>query len=478
MPRHGDYSPLSVMSSEELVASSRFRVVCCLAVFIVTVISSHVRCDTSSTTGRKLLLILVDGCRWDYPDEDPSLKGFRRLAENGVRAPYVAPIFPSNSYPNWYTLVTGLYPESHGFVQNMMYDSVYDDFFLMAPNETASVPHWWNEAEPLWITAEKNGIRSALYWWDGCQVEIRGYKPTFCVKYKYVGNSWTSVDDDVKKEMVTAIELLENDEIQLVQIYYEPVDFNGHRYGPDSEQRKAAVRHIDSLLDMVQEMIHAKNLDEQVNIVVVSDHGMISTDPKNIIVINLQHHMDVNDIQYMIYHGSTSMILPKEGKLQKIYEALKKIDGMNVYLKENIPERYHLKNNRLTQPLLLVAKRGYYVQGLDIPGKSIPTGSSISMGSHGYDPFEVPEMRGIFFARGPAFSKGYISHPLENTDIYNMMCDALGMQALPNNGSRTRIEGVTTSASPSAALKYQENTAFLLCILIICACKTYIFTFC
>ncbi|GFY45201.1 hypothetical protein TNIN_137541, partial [Trichonephila inaurata madagascariensis] len=119
----------------------------------------------------------------------------------------------------------GLYAENHGFVQNMMYDSHYGDFFLMAPNDTASVPHWWDSAEPLWITAEKKGLRSALYWWDGCQVEIRGRKPTFCRKYKYVGYSWPTVNEDTQEALLTALQLLENNEIQLVQIYYEPVDF-------------------------------------------------------------------------------------------------------------------------------------------------------------------------------------------------------------------------------------------------------------
>ncbi|GBN28235.1 Ectonucleotide pyrophosphatase/phosphodiesterase family member 6 [Araneus ventricosus] len=118
-----------------------------------------------------------------------------------------------------------LYPESHGFVQNMMYDSHFGDFFLMGPNDTASVPHWWDSAEPLWVTAEKKGLRSALYWWDGCQVEIRGVRPTFCRKYKYVGNAWPNVIEDTREALLTALQLLENDEIQLVQIYYEPVDF-------------------------------------------------------------------------------------------------------------------------------------------------------------------------------------------------------------------------------------------------------------
>ncbi|KFM82403.1 Ectonucleotide pyrophosphatase/phosphodiesterase family member 6, partial [Stegodyphus mimosarum] len=134
----------------------------------------------------KVILVLVDGVRWDYLN-DSSYVGFKRMADNGVKAEYVTPVFPSNSYPNWYTIVTGLYPENHGIVQNYMYDTERDDLFLMALHSNASHPHWWNDAEPIWVTAEKRDLKSAVYWWDGCQVLIQGKKPTKCEEY---ANYW------------------------------------------------------------------------------------------------------------------------------------------------------------------------------------------------------------------------------------------------------------------------------------------------
>lgn len=424
--------------------------------------------------GNKLLVILVDGCRWDYPDQDTvRLPGFRKLAENGVRAPYVTPIFPSNSYPNWYTLMTGLYAESHGFVQNMMYDSYYNDLFLMAPNDTASVQHWWEHAEPLWVTAEKNDLKSALYWWDGCQVEIRGKKPTYCKKYKYIGNSWHTVNDDTKEALMTALELFANDEMQLVLVYYEPVDFYGHKYGPNSEERKQAVKDFDNLLDIVQTEMSKKDLLDKVNLVVVSDHGMTSSDSRGLSVIDLSQILDVSDIHYMVYYGATTMLLPYEGKLEQIYDKLQGIPGLHVYKKEDIPEHYHIKNSRLVLPLLLVASKNYYIRGLDIPGKSIPTGSSISLGSHGYDPYEVPDMRGIFFARGPRLRRNYISPPLHMVDIYNILCNLLNIEPLPNNGTTSITKGISiarpySSASRSTQLAHETLIAlsFLLTLLL------------
>lgn len=401
-------------------------------------------CLTFVQARQKVLLVLVDGCRWDYPQTDTTLKGFPKLAEMGVRAEYVLPIFPSNSYPNWYTLVTGRYAESHGFVQNMMYDSIHKDFFLMGPNDTASVAHWWNHAEPVWITAEKNNVRSSLYWWDGCQVKIMDTKPTSCIPYKYVG-SWDTVDADTRNAFLEALDKFKNDEVELVQVYYEPVDHKGHKYGPDSDERREAFRKIDTLLYELQEEMTKRGLEDQVNLLVVSDHGMTLTDPSKMNLINLQNFIDPDDIKYMIYYGASSMILPVEGKEEKVYNDIKnsKLTGFKVYRKEDIPEKYHLKNSYLTLPILLVAEEGSYILGLNLPGKSVPSGSYLTRGgSHGYDPYEVKDMHTLFYARGPALKKGYVAPPIENVDQYNMICRLLEIPPVPNNGSLKRIEGM------------------------------------
>ncbi|XP_035224229.1 glycerophosphocholine cholinephosphodiesterase ENPP6-like [Stegodyphus dumicola] len=202
--------------------------------------------------------------------------------------------------------------------------------------------------------------------------------------------------------------------------------------------------------------------------VVVSDHGMTSSDSRWLGIINLQQIIEISDIRYMIYYGATSMILPYEGKLEKVYEALKGVAGLNVYKKEEIPEHYHVKYSRLTLPLLLVASKNYYIQGLDIPGKSIPTGSSISLGSHGYDPYEVPDMRGIFFARGPGLRRNYISPPLQIVDIYNVLCDLLGIEPLPNNGTKSITKGIVI------AMQYSSSHGLKTLSLTVCAANIFL----
>ncbi|GBN86911.1 hypothetical protein AVEN_120122-1, partial [Araneus ventricosus] len=181
-----------------------------------------------------------------------------------------------------------------------------------------------------------------------------------------------------------------------------------------------------------------------------------------------------------------------------VYDALKGIPGLHVYLKEEIPEHYHIKHSRLTLPILLVASKNYYIRGLDIPGKSIPTGSSISMGSHGYDPYEVPDMRGIFFARGPDFyafdalfiiehgivpqsscgtnvqheayrslKKNYISSPLQMVDIYGILCELLCIQPLPNNGTKSVTEGIIALPYSAANRLGQSSIYVIVCVSVI-----------
>lgn len=188
-----------------------------------------------SQEGIKLLVILVDGFRWDYVSLDKSLKGFPKIAENGVRAKYVKPIFPANSYPNWYAIATGLYGESHGMFENYMYDQSRDEVFLMSPHPNASHPQWWNQSEPIWINAQKNGVKTAMYLWDGCQVRIDGVRPYICHKYRGL-YELVSARNQTKTFLNTVLDDFADDKYRLALVYYELVDHNGmsrnsnHRY--------------------------------------------------------------------------------------------------------------------------------------------------------------------------------------------------------------------------------------------------------
>ncbi|XP_067123323.1 glycerophosphocholine cholinephosphodiesterase ENPP6-like [Centruroides vittatus] len=397
----------------------------------------------------KVIFILIDGCRWDYVN-DTSLKGFAKLAEFGVKAEYVKPVFPSNSYPNALSIVTGLYPESHGFVQNIMYDADREEFFLMLPNPNSTNPHWWESAEPIWVTAEKQGIKTAAYWWPGCQVKIHGIQPTICLPHRYTAGG-ENVTKDIINKLEEILDLFEREEIRLAMVYYGAVDNNGHTKGPDSLETKTAVKEIDKILETLQNLITEKRLFDQVSIVVVSDHGMTNTSPDYVEQISMEPFAD--DIKYILNKGSSSMILPEEGKLDKLYNDLKRanIKGLQIFKKEEIPEKYHFKNNKYVLPLFILADKGYFINELSDSNKTRMKVKYVSNGNHGYDPDVVEDMRSIFFARGQNLKKNYLSPPIENVDQYNLICKLLHMTPAKNNGSWDRIKDMLDAQSSNSS---------------------------
>lgn len=401
--------------------------------------------------------MLVDGVRWDYLKESNTYKGFQKMEKNGVKAEYVVPIFPSNSYPNWYSIVTGRYAESHGFVQNYMYDEKYNEFFLMAPDINASNPHWWNYTEPLWITAEKNNIRVGSYWWDGCQVEINGIKASLCKPYMPY-STWKTMKDDDKEIFGEILDKCKDNKQRLSLIYYEAVDATGHKYGPNTEERRKALQDIDKAVNKLQEKLIKKNLSDKVNIIIVSDHGMSDTSSTKVTYINLQDVIKVEDIEMMLDKGSLTMIKPKKNKLDAVINDLKKanIRGLNIFKKEDIPNHYHFKNHRLVLPIVLTADEGYYINPINDTIKMKPPSLKKYLGFHGYDPYvkSKTDMRGIFYARGPSFKTNFINPPIEMIDHYNIFCHILGINALPNNGSWSRVKNMMYNNSQSVTITH------------------------
>lgn len=417
---------------------------CALRLLLV---SAFVLCGSHAASvaspGRpRVVLILVDGVRWDYLSE-PDLPGFGELAKTGVKAEYVVPIMPANSYPNWYTIVTGLYGEQHGFVQNYMYDDQYDDFFMMAPHPNASHPHWWNHAEPVWVTAEKNGLRTGMYWWDGCQVEIRGSKPTKCIPYRDYWQ-WPTVENDTKSALSEIVEKFKQNTLDFALVYYEAVDAVGHASGPDSMERREALKSADNVIKHLLDEARRQNIRDQLSLIVVSDHGMTDTRPGKFDLIDIEPHIDANDIHSMLDGGSFAMLRPHPDKIEKVYAKLKSLNikGLNVFKKEELPELYHLKATHLTQPIVLTADPGYQIKKLQETDKQVPRSNRIYNGNHGYDPMKLEDMRAIFLATGPGLKQGFQNEPVRMVDHYNVICRQLGIKPLENSGRLDIVQGM------------------------------------
>lgn len=411
----------------------------------------------------RVVLILVDGVRWDYLSEQ-ELPGFSELASTGVKAEYVVPIMPANSYPNWYSIVTGLYGEKHGFTQNYMYDEKYDDYFMMSPHPNSSHEHWWNHAEPVWITAEKNRLRTAMYWWDGCQVKISGMQPSHCVNYKGYWQ-WPTVENDTKEALTDIVTQFKQDKLNFALVYYEAVDAVGHASGPDSMERREALKSADNVIKHLLDEARKQNIRDQISVVVVSDHGMTDTRAGKYELIDIEPLIEADDIQTMLDGGSFAMLRPHPDKIEKVYTTLKRanIKGLNVFKKEELPELYHLKNTYLTQPIVLTADPGYQIKKLNNTDKQVPRAGKIYNGNHGYDPMKLEDMRAIFLATGPGLKAGFLNGPVRMVDHYNVVCRLLGIQPLENSGSLESVQsmfvggGESSSASASLSLFLLPN---------------------
>lgn len=393
----------------------------------------------------RLIVLLLEGFRYDFVDifdKVTPLNGFRRLKKNGVTAEYVIPVFPSNTLPNCHSVVTGLYTQYHGIVDDFIYDEQSEQIFSKDSYNVKATDNWWKFAEPIWITAEKHNIKSALYWWNGCQIQYGGYIATKCESPQgaYENPDWEL--HNIQKRLNDVLDKFSNKNINLAMFHIRAIEFIGQHYGPDSLEMQEMIKKIDKIISNLQDTILKRKLQKNVVVMVIGDHGIAKINKHPAFIINIENYIDVNDISYMFNRGSFAMIRPKRGKINKIHHKLKNanINGLQVFLKNDLPENYKIKKSKFVLPIILLAEQGFIIKSIS-DGKQIGP-SDIYSGEHGYDPYKVKDMRTAFYARGPGIKHDYIIPPIEVVDHYNIMCNILEIPCLPNNGSWKRITDV------------------------------------
>ncbi|ESZ96409.1 hypothetical protein SBOR_3241 [Sclerotinia borealis F-4128] len=389
------------------------------------------------------ILISLDGFRADFLKRGitPRLNAF---VEEGISPVYMMPSFPSVTFPNHYTLVTGLYPESHGVVGNTFWDKEQQEEFYYT-NSEAMDKKWWG-GEPLWVTAENQGIRTAIHMWPGSEAHIMDVEPAYLDKY----NGKESLPNKVSR----VLELLDKPgqedsqaEIadmrpQLIAAYVPNVDQHGHLYGPNSTEIRTTITEVDTMLDQLFQGLEARNLTNIVNVVVVSDHGMATTDTNRL--IQLEDIIDTSLIEHTDGWPLYGLRPKNTAHIQGLYDTLaaEAVTNPNfeVYLRDvNMPERYHFSKNERIAPLWIIPKTGWAIVTKDefnvVEGKAKGIDYH-PRGLHGYD-HEHPLMRAIFIARGPAFPHEPNScvEPFQNIEVYNIICDSLALTPKPNNGT-------------------------------------------
>ena len=356
------------------------------------------------------LIISLDGFRADFLQRGitPRLSAF---IEEGVSPKYMLPSFPSVTFPNHYTLATGLYPESHGVVGNSFWDpELQAEFYYTDPSRSLH-SKWWG-GEPFWVTAEQQGIRTAVHMWPGSEAHVLGVEPSFLDKYNGKEDLSRKVDrifeflDSPGKEDETA--RVEDMRPQVIAAYVPNVDAAGHKYGPNSTQIRGVIEAADTMVDDIFKGLEERNLTDIVNVMVVSDHGMATTDVSRL--LQLEDLVDTSKIEHIDGWPLYGLRPYDEADLQPLYDGLVKKAESNpnieVYLRdENMPEKYHFSNNDRIAPLWIVPKTGWAIvtkEEFDIAEATKKGGVYHPRGLHGYN-HEHPLMRAIFIARGPAF---------------------------------------------------------------------------
>ncbi|KYO34116.1 ectonucleotide pyrophosphatase/phosphodiesterase family member 5 [Alligator mississippiensis] len=407
--------------------TSRMAVNCCWRFWAVCMLTFPSTFSLQEEQPR-VLLVSFDGFRWDYINRVPA-PHFHYVIKNGVHVKRVTNVFITKTYPNHYTMVTGLYAESHGIVANEMYDPVLNRTFSMNHMDIYHA-QFWEEACPIWVTNQMEGHRSGAAMWPGTDVRIHGVLPTHYMIY----NESVSFEDRVSHliDWFTS-----ENPINFGLLYWEQPDEMGHILGPENPLMRVVINETDAKLGhLVSELKKAK-LWDTVNIIITSDHGMAQSSSKRL--IELDQYVD-REWYTMVDHSPVVAILPKEGKLDEVYESLVNAHpNMTVYKKEEIPSRLHYKHNSRIQPVLAVADIGWEI----VKNKTDP----FLLGNHGYDN-TLPEMHPIFLAHGPAFRKNATKEAMNMTDLYPLLCHLLGINPLPNNGSFSNVEDILARPVP------------------------------
>ena len=357
------------------------------------------------------IIISLDGFRADFLQRGitPRLSAF---VKEGVSPKYMHPSFPSVTFPNHYTLATGLYPESHGIVSNTFWDPELGAEFYYTDPARSLDPKWWG-GEPFWVTAERQGVRSAIHMWPGSEAHVLSVEPSFMDKY----NGKEALENKVARIMELldkpgredATAAAQDTRPQLIAAYVPNVDADGHKYGPNSTEIRATITKADTMLDQMFQGLEARNLTDIVNVIVVSDHGMATTDISRLLQLeDLVGSFEIEHIDGWPLYGLRTK---SQDDIRPLYDHLKtqEDDGAapwRVYLRDHdMPERYHFANNDRIAPLWIVPETGWAIvtkEEFDVAKGKEQGLVYHPRGLHGYD-HEHPLMRAIFVARGPAF---------------------------------------------------------------------------
>jgi len=365
----------------------------------------------------------MDGFRWDYAAH-ASTPNLDQIAKKGVRAAYLNPSFPTKTFPNHYTIATGLYPDHHGLVNNSFYAPDLDKYYKISDRDAVEDGRFYG-GEPIWVTAEKQGVTSATFYWVGSEAKIEGIRPTYWKKYASM--PYLNRIDTV----ISWLQLPLKARPRLIMWYLDEPDHTGHAFGPTAPQTYKKVEYLDSLLGVFLEKLEGLPIADSINFIVTSDHGMgnISNDR----VIDLQSVLKSKWIKIIQGSNPVFTIKAERGYKDSILQKLSNVKHLRAWKSENIPSRLHYGTNPRTLDITVVADS---LWSLKWEGDG-----DFSGGTHGYDNRDT-DMHTIFYAFGPAFKSKYVSPHFNNVDIHDLMAKILQIKPAKNDGNFSHVESM------------------------------------
>jgi len=388
----------------------------------------------SSSDAPVVVLVSIDGFRADYLDRsDVEAPTLRQLAAEGTRADRMVPVYPSKTFPNHYSLVTGLHPAQHGIIGNTMQDPMMLDEegrperFSLGNRDAVTDARWWG-GEPIWVTAERQGLRTGTVFWPGSEAAIQGVRPSHWLVFD------GGMPYDVRVDTALAwLDLPERP--RLLTLYFQHVDDAGHRHGPDAPEVDAAIEEVDDALARFLDGLRQRGVEA--DLVIVSDHGMAPMSPDRRII--LDDVMDVDAEADFVVWGEAAGIFPAEGV--DVDELVTRIDAMpnvEAYRSDSVPERYHFRDNPRIPPVVILPDEGWSVasQGYVDRYPERPSG-----GAHGFDN-QLESMQAFFLASGPSIRAGETISEVSALDVYGLLARLLDVTPAPNEGDPSVAERV------------------------------------
>lgn len=354
-----------------------------------------------------VVLVSMDGFRWDYAKQY-KLQNLKQIASEGVHAKSMKPSYPSKTFPNHYSIVTGLYPDHHGIINNVFYDAALNESFSLSSD--AKTDSRYYGGNPIWNLAEQQGVKTASFFWPGSDIDKRN--PSYFKKYDSKIPYGARIDTVLKW-----LQLPEKQRPHLITLYFDEPDHTGHNFGPLSAETKKAVIKMDSIMGALSRRLDQLEIGKKINLIIVSDHGMASiSNDKKVAVLD---YLKPEWLGYKAVVNPIMSLQAKAGCQDSIAKALKKVPHIKFWKAAEVPKRLHYGTNPRVHDFVIEAKKGYSLVSKE--------SQNIKGGTHGYDNNEK-DMHAIFYAKGPAFKVDKTVKTFQNVSVYPLIAHILGLQ--------------------------------------------------